>query len=276
MNFHFSKMQGLGNDFVVIECITQSVSITYDLIQKISDRHYGIGCDQVLLLTESKNPAADFGYRIFNSDGTEVFQCGNGVRCMGLFVRDKKFKCEKMVTFETERGLLRAECVSKNEVIVDIALPNFDPARLPFITTEKKSPFHIDVLQKIIECDIVDVGNPHCVIHNKNYSEQEMMAMGDALNHHTQFSEGVNVGFVKILSRDEIQLRVFERGAGMTQACGSGACAAVAIGCKNNELSRNVLVHQPGGALRVLWPSDHQMIRLQGLAHFVFEGHCSF
>lgn len=272
MNFSFSKMQALGNDFVVIECVTQSISITKKFVQALSDRHYGVGCDQVLFITPSKNSAADFGYRIFNADGGEVFQCGNGARCVGLFIREKKLSDKKIITLETARGLIHIACLENNRVQVDIAKPNFDPRSLPFVTVEKKAPFHLHVLHRDIICNVVSVGNPHCVIENHAYSDSEIIAMGEALNASAFFPEGINVGFVQYNSMDSIQLRVYERGVGMTQACGSGACAAVAVGKQCNRLSSHVFVHQPGGVLEVIWESPHDMIQLCGEARFVFEG----
>lgn len=272
MSFSFSKMQALGNDFVVIDCVTQPLSVTKKLIQSLSDRHYGVGCDQVLLITPAKNNAADFGYRIFNADGGEVFQCGNGARCVGLFVRDKKLSDKKIITLETARGLIRVTALENNIVQADIATPNFDPRSLPFVTTEEKAPFHLTILNREIMCNVVSVGNPHCVIENKNYSEAEMITIGEAFNASAFFPEGINVGFVQYDSADAIHLRVYERGAGMTKACGSGACAAVAIGKKHHHLSSHVFVHQIGGALEVIWESSDQMIQLRGEAGFVFDG----
>lgn len=265
-------MQALGNDFVVIECVTQSISITQKFIQALSDRHYGVGCDQVLFITPAKNSAADFGYRIFNADGSEVFQCGNGARCVGLFIREKKLSDKKIIILETARGLIRVVCLENNMVQADIAKPNFDPRSLPFVTSEKKAPFHLQLLNREIMFDVVSVGNPHCVIENHAYSDSEIIAIGEALNASAFFPEGINVGFVQYDSADAIHLRVYERGVGMTQACGSGACAAVAIGKKHNRLSSHVFVHQIGGVLAVIWESPDRMIQLRGEAGFVFEG----
>lgn len=275
MSFLFTKMHALGNDFVVIDAVSQPIEMTTELARQLSDRHRGVGCDQVLLLTRAKNVAADFGYRIFNTDGTEVFQCGNGARCMGLFVRQKKLSDKKIMTLETARGFIRAEYIADDEVQVDIALPDFNPASLPFVTTETAAPFHIAVLNHTVTCDVVSVGNPHCVLKN-NYSEAEMISIGEALNSSELFPEGVNVGFVRVISPDVIHLRVYERGAGMTQACGSGACAAVAVGRRAGYLNASVSVHQVGGVLTVFWKSPDDMIQLRGSATTVFEGSCSF
>lgn len=274
MSFLFTKMHALGNDFVVIDAVSQSIPMTKELARQLSDRHRGVGCDQVLMLTLPKNAAADFGYRIFNPDGTEVFQCGNGARCMGLFVREKKLSDKKIITLETARGLIRAECVG-DEVQVDIAKPDFHPASLPFVTSQTIAPFHITVLNRAVECDVVSVGNPHCVLKG-DYSEAEMIAIGEALNTSELFPEGVNVGFVRVISRDVVELRVYERGAGMTQACGSGACACVAVGRHAGYLDAAVSVHQVGGVLNVVWKSFDDVIQLRGSATTVFEGSCSF
>jgi len=264
MSIRFTKMQGLGNDFVVIDAVSQSIVITPAWIAQIADRHYGVGCDQVLIISPASNPKADFTYRIFNSDGNEVYQCGNGARCVGLFIRAKKLSDKKIIYLETKRDLIRVECVDNNNVIVDMAVPNFNPASLPFITnTNLMLPF---------EFTVVSVGNPHCVLQTQAMSRDEMIMIGEQLNAHPAFPEGVNVGFMHCESRDRIQLAVYERGAGMTQACGSGACAAVAVGRKRGLLNETVAVHQAGGDVQVTWKSDDAMIQLHGPAVSVFEG----
>ncbi|PIZ04330.1 MAG: diaminopimelate epimerase [Gammaproteobacteria bacterium CG_4_10_14_0_8_um_filter_38_16] len=275
MSFLFTKMHALGNDFIVIDAVSQPVQMTKTLACALSDRHRGVGCDQILLLTSPQNIAADFGYQIFNPDGTEVFQCGNGARCMGLFVQQKKLSDKKTITLETKRGLIRVACMRGDEVQVDIAKPDFHPASLPFITSEISAPFHITVLNEVLECGVVSIGNPHCVL-KQDYTESEMIAVGKALNASALFPEGINVGFVKIVSRNIIHLRVYERGAGMTQACGSGACAAMAIGRQSGQLDATVRVHQLGGVLTVNWQSPDDWIQLCGSATTVFEGSCSF
>lgn len=264
MSIYFTKMQGLGNDFVVINAVAQSIHITSEWIRHIADRHYGVGCDQVLIISPASNPKADFTYRIFNADGAEVYQCGNGARCVGLYIRSKKLSDKKIIYLETQRNLIRVECRDNNHVLVDIAIPNFDPISLPYIPAQTLTlPFAVDV---------VSVGNPHCVLQVNSLTRDEMIFIGEQLNAHPAFPEGVNVGFMQCESRDRIQLTVYERGAGMTQACGSGACAAVAVGRKRGLLNETVLVHQAGGDVQVTWKSEDAMIQLCGPAVTVFEG----
>lgn len=268
----FTKMQALGNDFVVINLLSQKIDISRTFMQFIADRHYGVGCDQVLLLTSTKNPNADFGYRIFNADGGEVSQCGNGARCLGLFVREKKLSDKQEIVFETTKGLIHIRYIDDNNVSVDIAKPDFSPTSLPFITAEKNAPYHLSVNHRIIEFDVVSLGNPHCVLHVDGLSHDDIDAVGAALNRHPAFPEGVNVGFMQYLSRDCIKLCVYERGVGITKACGSGACAAVAVGQKNGELDSVVQVLQEGGELQV---ARHDMagdIQLRGSGETVFDG----
>lgn len=264
MSIRFTKMQGLGNDFVVLDAVSQSIHITSEFIVRIADRHYGVGCDQVLIIAPASNAKADFTYRIFNPDGAEVYQCGNGARCVGLLIQQKKLSDKKIIYLETKCSLMRVECVDNNNVIVDIAVPHFDPASLPFISSENLTlPF---------EFDVVSVGNPHCVLYANTLSRAEMIAIGEQLNAHPAFPEGVNVGFMHCESRDRIVLCVYERGAGITQACGSGACAAVAVGRKRGLLNETVSVQQAGGDVQVIWKSEDAAIRLCGPAVTVFEG----
>lgn len=264
MSLQFTKMQALGNDFVVIDAVNQAVHLSAQQIRLIADRHRGVGCDQVLMLTPANNPNADFGYRIFNADGGEVYQCGNGARCMGLFIQQKKLSDKKKIVLATARDLLNVVCLNDNLVQADIAKPNFEPASLPFIPsayTATGLQFHV-----------VSVGNPHCVIFFNPTTTDEMMRIGQMLNAHPAFPEGVNIEFVTVLSKNKIMLTVYERGVGLTLACGSGACAAVAVGKKLGQLDSEVMVQQPGGELTVIWASNDSPIQLRGEAHIVFDG----
>ncbi len=266
MTLHFTKMQALGNDFVVIDAVNQKINLSADQIRFLADRHLGVGCDQVLLLTPAKNPQADFGYRIFNADGGEVYQCGNGARCMGLFVQQKKLSDKKTIVLETARGLLNVTCMDGDQVQADIAKPNFEPSSLPFIPEKYSSD---------IQFEVVSVGNPHCVILSNAKSESDMITIGQLLNAQPAFPDGVNVEFVKIVSRNKIELTVYERGVGLTLACGSGACAAVAVGRRLGHLDTVVTVLQPGGVLQVIWESLDSVIQLRGMAALVFDGEIS-
>lgn len=254
MTIRFSKMHGLGNDFVVIDAVSQKISMTADLIQRIANRQLGVGCDQVLLITTIEHPIADFGYRIFNADGSEAFQCGNGARCIGLFIRDKQLSNKETITLATRQRVLSVRVLSQNQVQVDMGRPRFDGP------------------------DCVDVGNPHRVFIVDRIESSAVAAMGEQLNNDPAFPEGVNVGFMHIRSPKEVDLLVFERGVGITQACGSGACAAVAIGRQQKQLDVSVLVHQTGGDLQITWPSAEVSMQMTGPAAWVFDGvfHCSF
>ena len=260
---HFIKMQALGNDFVVINLLSQKINITEKLIRYLADRHLGIGCDQVLLLTKTNNPKADFGYRIFNADGCEVFQCGNGARCMGVLIRKQKLSAKNEIILETGAGLLRIKYMDEDEVQVDIAIPDFSPASLPFLPEK-------NTLSRTF--DVVSVGNPHGVIACDDISLDEINKIGAEFNQHPAFPKGVNLGFVKYLSRDRIELCVYERGVGITHACGSGACAAVAVGRKKGKLDATVNVVQAGGSVFVHWDKIDDPIQLRGSGEIVFFG----
>ena len=268
----FTKMHGLGNDFVVLDAVRQTIVPTAELVQKLADRHRGVGCDQVLLISKTNDPRADFGYRIFNADGSEIYQCGNGARCVGLFIQQEKLSHKKQICLQTQRDFLNVTCCENNTAQVDIAKPNFNPDCLPFITTEKNAPYHLRLGNRTISFYVVNVGNPHCVIRADEGSIQDLKEIGLLLNGHAAFPDGVNVGMMHCISRDSIALCVYERGAGMTQACGSGACAAVAVGIQQAWLNKSVSVKQAGGVLQVTWPSPDDRIQLRGPAARVFDG----
>lgn len=272
-------MHALGNDFVVLDLVREEITITSELIRHIADRHRGIGCDQVLLLTRSENPAADFGYRIFNADGNEVNQCGNGARCIGLFLAQEKLSDKKTIVLATRYDVMRLTYFPDNQVQVDIAKPNFNPSSLPFITDENAAPYQLQLKKHLITFDAVSVGNPHCVLQRDHFSQADIIEIGEELNAHPAFPEGVNVGFMHCESRNLIQLCVYERGAGLTQACGSGACAAVAVGRQRSLLNAEVEVRQAGGVVHVAWESEKRPIQLRGSAVRVYDGKtscCSF
>lgn len=268
----FTKMQALGNDFVVLNAVTQTISVMKDWIRFIADRHRGVGCDQVLMVTPAQNPKADFGYRIFNVDGSEVYQCGNGARCVGLFIQQEKLSNKKIIYLETQRDIMRVVCGDDDIVQVDIAKPNFNPTSLPFKPVEKAAPYYLQLAHHRIQFDVVSVGNPHCVISQGHFSDADKVQIGQELNKHPAFPEGINVGFVQYHSRNAISLCVYERGVGITQACGSGACAAVAVGRQQGQLNAEVTVQQAGGSLRVVWELPESVIQLRGNAVRVFDG----
>lgn len=257
-------MQGLGNDFVVINNLAQTVVMDALFAKHLSDRRYGVGCDQILLIEPAKNSAADFYYRIFNADGSEVYQCGNGARCVGLFIRVHQLSQKKTVMLETKNNLIEVTVLNDQQVKVSMGRPSFDPSSLPFVTDSGITlPYCFD---------ITSLGNPHCVITVDDFGEMDIEAIAAHLGKSGAFPEGVNVGFMKVISRDRIELKVVERGAGLTKACGSGACAAVVCGRRQGILDATVTVSQAGGDLQVHWASLDDQVQLIGPAAIVFEG----
>jgi len=278
MQLRFTKMHGLGNDFVVIDLLSQNAQLSADHIRRIADRHLGIGCDQVLLVEPPTTTDTDFHYRIYNCDGTEVEQCGNGARCFGKFVTDKKLTGKRHLKVSTNTGLINIDVVDNNTFRVDMGVPNFDPASLPFIPStaladdESASTYTIDHTQGSSDISAVSMGNPHAVMVVDNIDTADVAGLGKLLECHSQFPNNVNVGFMQILSRNSIKLRVFERGVGETQACGSGACAAVAAGINNGILDAEVDVELLGGQLNIQWSGGKTALIMTGSATKVFDG----
>ncbi len=276
MTIQFTKMHGLGNDFVVIDAISQSINLSSEQIKHIADRHFGVGCDQLLLVERADNPHAEFRYRIFNADGGEVEQCGNGARCFAVFVRDAGLTANNIIKVETAGGLI--ELTIKNDpvkgdlVTVDMGVPNFDPSSLPFIADSRAETYNLMVNDAEYAIGAVSVGNPHAVIQVDDIKTAEVTRLGAAIESHAQFPQRVNVGFMEIVNKDNINLRVYERGAAETLACGTGACAAVAIGRMQGKLNEEVTVHLPGGDLVVHWPGEGQTLLMTGPATTVFRG----
>jgi diaminopimelate epimerase len=272
MRITFTKMHGLGNDFVVIDAINQAISLTPEQIRFIADRHFGVGCDQLLLVEHPEAAAIDFRYRIFNADGGEVQQCGNGARCFARFVRDKGMTDKDEMVVETASGIITLYMESGGQVRVNMGIPRFNPEQLP-LRVDREQPFYeLEAAGKQIKLGAVSMGNPHAVIRVDDIDRAELEKYGPALESHPLFPERVNVGFMQVLNRDHIRLRVFERGAGETLACGTGACAAVAVGHRWGVLSDHVIVDLPGGELSIHWEGDGQPIWMTGPAEQVFEG----
>jgi len=271
MVIQFTKMHGLGNDFVVIDAISQSINLSAEQIRKIADRHFGVGCDQLLLVEKPTNPLAEFRYRIFNADGGEVEQCGNGARCFALFVRAQGLTSNSIIPVETASGIIQLQ-VEEDLVTVDMGIPNFQPQSLPFITETREQTYTL--LVNGAECTIsaVSMGNPHAVLTVSDIENVDVPGIGSAIENHQQFPQRVNVGFMQIVNRQHIRLRVFERGAAETLACGTGACAAVAIGQMRGELDEEVSVQLPGGSLTIRWQGEGQNLLMTGPATTVFQG----
>jgi len=272
MKLSFTKMHGLGNDFVVIDAINQSVSLSPEQVRFIADRHYGVGCDQLLLVEPSNSKDVDFKYRIFNSDGGEVEQCGNGVRCFARFVVDKGLTTKADIAVETASGVVRPRLEADGQVVVDMGVPNFSPASLPFDAEVESEGYSIAINGDNVEIGAVSIGNPHVVVQVDDTSEAPVATLGPAIESHALFPQRVNVGFMQVVSRDRIRLRVFERGVGETQACGTGACAAMAVAHRWGMVDDAVTVELLGGQLLIQWSGEGSPLLMTGPAETVFEG----
>ena len=263
---YFTKMQGLGNDFIVIDNIEGDVSLSTEEIRQLSDRHFGIGFDQLLMVESSSTKGVDFRYVIFNADGSEVSQCGNGARCFALYLQKKDLTNKNTITVETNSGNLVLTINQDNSVRVEMGEPNFVPSEIPFITQSQAIEYSLEG-QKV---GVLSIENPHAVIILKDIDTEDIKAIATRLQNSDYFPESVNVGFMQILDRNEINLRVIERGVGETLACGSGACAAVIHGIRLGLLEDKVKAHLKGGDAFVEFYGD--MVYLSGPGEFVYEG----
>ncbi len=272
MKLQFTKMHGLGNDFMVIDQITQNVQITSEQVARLADRHRGIGFDQLLIVSPPSSPDVDFRYRIFNADGSEVEQCGNGARCFARFVREKRLTNKHRIVVETLSGIIELRVNEREEITVDMGAPIFDPVRIPLLADQPQDPYVFDVAGQTVELGCVSMGNPHGVLIVDNVDTAPVENLGPALEKHTNFPKRANIGFMQIVDRQRVRLRVFERGAGETQACGTGACAAAVIALRRNLVDSPVTVQLPGGTLSIQWQGEGQPVLMTGPATTVFEG----
>ncbi len=272
MLLRFTKMQGLGNDFVVLDLVTQRFVLKRHHIRKLADRHFGIGCDQVLVVEPPQRPDVDFRYRIYNAEGGEVEQCGNGARCFARYVRDKKLTGKNCIRVETQKGVIELELAANRQVRVDMGEPVLEPADIPFDAGERSAHYDIEVDGHHLSVGAVSMGNPHVVVPVDNVDRAAVETLGPPLECHPRFPARVNVGFMQILNRGEIRLRVYERGVGETLACGSGACAAVVAGRQWGELDEEVTAHLRGGRLSIRWQGPGHPVIMTGPAVTVFEG----
>jgi|TARA_R110000868_G_scaffold146747_6_gene367709 diaminopimelate epimerase len=272
MQIHFSKMHGLGNDFVVIDNVTQNAFFSKEKIQQLADRNFGIGFDQLLLVEPPYDPEQDFHYRIFNADGSEVSQCGNGARCFARFVKMKGLTNRNKIVVSTKAGRMVLYLEKDGQVTVNMGVPIFDPALIPLKANKQEKTYIIRAQEHTFFCGAVSMGNPHCVLLVDDVQQTDVATLGPLLEKHERFPEGVNVGFMQIINPSHIKLRVFERGSGETLACGSGACAAVAIGQLQNKLSKDVRVDLPGGSLKIKWPGKDAVLKMTGAAEHIFDG----
>jgi len=268
----FSKMHGLGNDFMVVDAVTQNVYFSPELIRRLADRHYGVGFDQMLVVEPPYDPDLDFHYRIFNADGSEVMQCGNGARCFARFVRLKGLTNKRDIRVSTQTGRMVLSITDDDLVCVNMGEPNFDPQKIPFRAPKPEKTYILRAAEQTVLCGVVSMGNPHCVLQVDDVATAKVELLGPALENHERFPERANIGFMQIVSRDQIKLRVFERGAGETQACGSGACAAVAVGIQQGLLAEEVQVQLPGGLLHIRWKGPGTPLYMTGPATHVYDG----
>lgn len=265
-------MHGLGNDFVVIDAINQDIDLSAEQVRFIADRHFGVGCDQLLLVERSVSENADFKYRIFNADGGEVSQCGNGARCFARFVKDKKLTEKDQVTVDTNAGQLVLRYVDGGLITVNMGVPRHAPEQIPLLMEREALFYSVGLDGGVVSFFAVSMGNPHAVIQVADVSNAPLASVGARLERHPVFPERVNVGFMQVVDRRRIRLRVYERGAAETLACGSGACAAVVAGIEQGLLDNKVSVGLPGGELLIEWGGRGQSVFMSGPAVSVYEG----
>lgn len=265
-------MHGLGNDFVVLDCINNNIDISSELVKAMSDRHFGVGCDQLLVVDIPNNPDSDFSYRIFNADGNEVEQCGNGARCFAKYVVDKKLTAKTKISVDTIGGKIVLHIEKDQQVTVDMGLPNFEPASLPMQVDEVLERYRYETDAHAFNFWAVSVGNPHAIIMTDDVKTADVEGIGTTLQQSSLFPESVNVGFLEIDNECLVHLRVFERGVGETLACGTGACAAAVAGIARGYLSSPVTVNLPGGPLTIDWESESSNILMTGPAATVYHG----
>jgi diaminopimelate epimerase len=272
MTLRFTKMHGLGNDFVVFDALRQRVALTPERCRRLAERRFGVGCDQILLVEAPRSPDTSFHYRVFNADGSEVEQCGNGARCFARFVRDKGLTDRREIPVGTAAGNIRLHVQRDGLVRVDMGAPRFEPDRIPFLADAPADSYALEVAGQTLEIGAVSMGNPHAVLQVDDADTAPVLELGPLIEHHRRFPQRVNAGFMQILEPGHIRLRVFERGAGETLACGTGACAAVAVGRLRGLLAARVRVSLPGGDLVVEWPGEPGPIWTTGPAVTVYEG----
>ena len=272
MLIKFTKMHGAGNDFVMINGVHQRIQLTPEQLRLLADRHFGVGCDQILLVETTQHPKADFRYRIFNADGGEVEQCGNGARCFVRFVHDHGLTHKREIVVETKSGLIIPRMEEDGRVTVNMGAPVFEAARIPFITSIDAIAQPLEVAGEIVQITALSMGNPHAVQVVADVEHAPVSTQGALIEHHPRFPKRVNAGYMQVLDRSHIKLRVYERGSGETLSCGTGACAAVVAGIKRGLLDGHVHVATRGGVLSIAWAGDGAPVLMTGPAITVFEG----
>ena len=269
----FTKMQGLGNDFVVLDATRDRIALNAEQLRFIADRHFGIGCDQILQVEPARDAATDFYYRIFNADGGEVEQCGNGARCFVRYVREKGLTAKTEIRVGTRSGVIAPRLEPDGQVTVDMGVPLFEPRDVPFVAAARALTYHLELADTRVEVSVLSMGNPHAVQIVPDVDDAPVALQGPQIESHLQFPQRVNAGYMQIVDRRHVRLRVYERGAGETLACGTGACAAVVAGIMRGVLDRtNVAVETRGGNLLVSWAVDRGPVLMTGPAVTVFDG----
>ncbi|MBT7951222.1 MAG: diaminopimelate epimerase [Gammaproteobacteria bacterium] len=273
MKLSFTKMHGLGNDFVVLNALQTPIQLSREQIRFIADRRFGVGCDQVLMIESTQTRGVDIRYRIFNADGAEVEQCGNGVRCIGDFLRRHSLIEGDAIKVETMNGLVTIYFENDDQIRVDMGVPAFRPQDIPMAVAEQQEFYTLKLGSGDIEIMAVSMSNPHAVLVVDDLEQASVATLGPLIQQHPVFPESVNVGFMQVLDSSHIRLRVYERGVGETLACGTGACGAVAAGINTGKLANDVDVELKGGNLRISWAGDGQHVWMTGPATTVYEGH---
>jgi diaminopimelate epimerase len=272
MRLKFTKMQGAGNDFMVIDATATPLALSAPQIRALADRHFGVGFDQLLVIEPPRSHGTDFYYRIFNSDGGEVGQCGNGARCFVRYVHDKGLTDKTAIRVETASGIIEPRLQPDGRVTVDMGIPEFEPAKVPFIADGRADVYALDAGGLTLEIGVVSMGNPHAVQVVDNVDMAPVRTQGPAIESHVRFPQRVNAGYMQIVDRHGIRLRVYERGAGETLSCGTGACAAAVVGISRGLLDSPVKVHTRGGELEIAWAGTGRPVLMTGPAQTVFEG----
>ncbi|HLV16686.1 MAG TPA: diaminopimelate epimerase [Pseudomonas sp.] len=272
MLLRFTKMHGLGNDFMVLDLVSQHAHIQPRHVQAWADRHTGVGFDQLLIVEPPGNPDVDFRYRIFNADGSEVEQCGNGARCFARFVLDKRLTAKRRIRVETRGGIIELRVRTDGQVSVDMGPPRLAPAQIPFQADSEQRSYRVDVDGQQVELAAISMGNPHAVLRVENVDSAPVHELGPRLEHHPRFPQRVNVGFLQVIDRHQARLRVWERGAGETRACGTGACAAAVAAIRQGWMDSPVQLDLPGGRLSIEWTGPGRPVIMTGPAVRVYEG----
>jgi diaminopimelate epimerase len=272
MPVSFTKMHGAGNDFVVFDGVSRPIHLTPEKIRRLADRRFGIGCDQVLLVERPTTDGADFRYRIFNADGSEVEQCGNGARCFVRFVRDKRLTGKDEIAVQTLSGMIHPRLEADGSVTVNMGVPRFEPGEVPFEASGRENVYDLEVDGQTVSVSVLSMGNPHAVQAVPDVDSAPVNTQGPLIERHPRFPQRVNAGYMQVVDRGHIRLRVYERGAGETLACGSGACAAVVAGRQRGLLDDKVDVMLLGGTLRVSWAGEGRPVWMSGPAVTVYEG----